>query len=310
MATESDLIAALSRIFGDTPLHRNLLVGIGDDAAVMKESGRALVAGADMAVEGVHFRRDWSTLAQIGGKLAVANFADIYAMGAEPKYLLVTAGLTPDIGVKEIEELAIGIKAQADAVGAIVVGGDLSSSPVLTISMTALGEMPSGRSAITRSGAQLGDRVIVSGIPGYSAAGLAALRAGRADEFASVVELHRLPKLDRNLAEAFAVAGVTSMCDVSDGLLSELGHIARASGVGIQITSASLTSPVLEEVAARLGEDAWEWILAGGEDHLFVATTGGVIPTGAIEIGRVVEGSQVKLVDRETPTTKGFRHFD
>jgi thiamine-monophosphate kinase len=309
MATESDLIAALSRIFGDTPLHRHLLVGIGDDAAVMKESGRALVAGADMAVEGVHFRRDWSTLAQIGGKLAVANFADIYAMGAEPRYVLVTAGLTPDIGVKEIEELAIGIKAQADAVGAIVVGGDLSSSPVLTISMTALGEIPTGRSAITRSGAHIGDRVIVSGAPGYSAAGLAALRAGRADEFSSVVESHRLPRLDRNSAEAFAVAGVTSMCDVSDGLLSDLGHIARASGVGIQITSASLTSPVLEEVAAKLGEDAWEWILAGGEDHLFVATTGGPIPAGAIEIGAVIDGNAVRVIDRDVPSSSGFRHF-
>jgi len=310
MATEAELIAALSRVFGDSPLRADLLVGIGDDAAVMKESGRALVACADMAVEGVHFRRDWSSLAQIGGKLAVANFADVFAMGAAPKYLLVTAGLTPDIGIKEIEELAIGIKQQADAVGAIVVGGDLSSSPVLTLSMTALGEMPTGRAAMTRAGAQVGDTVIVSGVPGYSAAGLAALRAGRADEFTSVVTQHQLPVLDFASAKAFAAASVNSMCDVSDGLLSELGHIAKGSGVGIEISSATLVSPVLHEIASKLGADAWEWILAGGEDHLFVGTTSGAIPEGAIEIGTVVEGNSVRVIDRDIPSSSGFRHFE
>jgi thiamine-monophosphate kinase len=310
METEAELIAALSRIFGDSPLRADLLVGIGDDAAVMKESGRALVASADMAVEGVHFRRDWSSLAQIGGKLAVANFADIFAMGAEPKYLLVTAGLTPDIGIVEIEELAIGIKRQADAVGAIVVGGDLSSSPVLTLSITALGEMPIGRGGITRAGARVGDTVIVSGVPGYSAAGLAALRAGRADEFTSVVTQHQLPVLDIVAAKAFASASVNSMCDVSDGLLSELGHIAKASGVGIEISAAILASPVLDEIASKLGADVWEWILAGGEDHLFVGTTSGVIPEGAIEIGTVIEGDSVRVIDRDVPTISGFRHFE
>jgi thiamine-monophosphate kinase len=309
MATEAELIATLSRVFGDTPLRADLLVGIGDDAAVLKESGRALVAGADMAVEGVHFRRDWSSLAQIGGKLAVANFADIYAMGAEPKYLLVTAGLTPDIGIEEIEELAIGIKQQADAVGAIVVGGDLSSSPVLTMSMTAMGEMPAGRAAITRAGARVGDTVVLSGVPGYSAAGLAALRGGRANEFTSVVKQHQLPVLDIAAAKAFAATGVNSMCDVSDGLLSELGHIAKASGVGIEISSAILASPVLDEIASKLGADVWEWILAGGEDHLFVGTTSGAIPEDAIAIGSVIQGDTVRVVDRHTPEVGGFSHF-
>jgi thiamine-monophosphate kinase len=309
MASESELIAALARIFGDTPLHSQLLVGIGDDAAVMKESGRALVAGSDMAVEGVHFRRDWSSLSEIGGKLAVANFADIYAMGAEPKYLLITAGLTADVGISEIEELARGIKAQADSVGAIVVGGDLSSSPVLTLSMTALGEMPTGSAAITRAGAQVGEKVILSGVPGYSAAGLAALRSGRADEFTSVVRQHRLPVLDTKAAQSFARAGVSSMCDVSDGLLSELGHIARSSGVGIEIASAALASPVLEEIAERLGGDAWEWILTGGEDHLFLATISGALPDGAIEIGTVVSGERVRVLDRPAPEKTGYRHF-
>ena len=310
MASEFELIAALSRIFGDAPLHSQLLVGIGDDAAVMKESGRALVASADMAVEGVHFRRDWSSLSQIGGKLAVANFADIYAMGAEPKYLLVTAGLTPDIGTKEIEELAIGIKQQADAVGAMVVGGDLSSSPVLTLSMTALGELSTGQAAITRAGARGGDAVIISGIPGYSAAGLAALRAGRADEFTTVVAHHQLPPLNTVAADSFARAGVNSMCDVSDGLISELNHIAKASGVGMEITSTPLHSSLLEEVAQKLGADVWEWILAGGEDHLFVGTTSGAIPEDAIVIGRVVEGNDVRVVDRHTPEVGGFSHFN
>jgi thiamine-monophosphate kinase len=100
------------------------------------------------------------------------------------------------------------------------------------------------------------------------------------------------------------------MCDVSDGLLSELGHIAKASGVGIEIASKPLASPVLDDIASRLGVDVWEWILAGGEDHLFVGTTSGAIPEDAIDIGTIVEGNDVRVIDRDVPRMSGFRHFD
>ena len=139
MASESELIAALSEVFSLSD--PNLIVGIGDDGAVIKASTKNLVAATDMAVEGVHFKREWSSLFEIGGKVTAANLADIYAMGGDPRYLLVSAGLTKDFGIAEIQELAQGIKSEADLVGAAIIGGDISRAEQLVISITALGEV-------------------------------------------------------------------------------------------------------------------------------------------------------------------------
>jgi thiamine-monophosphate kinase len=135
MASESELIAALTAVFGhsDANVRENVLIGIGDDGAVIAPSSSKSVLAADMAVEGVHFNRKWSTLHEVGAKITAANLADIYAMGGEPKYLLVSAGLTSDFGITEITELATGIADEAALVGASVVGGDISRAEQLVI---------------------------------------------------------------------------------------------------------------------------------------------------------------------------------
>lgn len=305
MASESELIAALSAVFklSDANVRENVLIGIGDDGAVIAPSSRKSVLAADMAIEGVHFNRKWSTLREIGAKITAANLADIYAMGGDPKYLLVSAGLTADFGITEITELAQGIAEEAALVGASVVGGDISRAEQLVISISVFGEV---EKPITRSAAKVGDSVVISGLPGKSAAGLIQLQSGVADS--SFVSAHKKPIVNYQLAKKFR--NVNSMCDVSDGLLSELNHIASASGVGIELDSKLIADiPGFKELEAGAQSDVWELVLSGGEDHVFVATTSTEIPEGAFVIGRVDSGTGVKVSGISNLPATGFRHF-
>jgi len=311
MASESEMIAALAHVFASAD--PNLIVGIGDDGAVIKASSANLVAATDMAVEGVHFKRDWSTLHQIGAKLAAANLADIVAMGATPKYLLVSAGLPADFDVEKIAELAHGIKAEADLLGVHIIGGDISKSSELVISITALGEV---QSPVKRGGAQVGDLVVLSNLTGASAAGLAQLRAGISTS--AFIQAHKKPVIDYMMGAQFAAptTRVNSMCDVSDGLLVSLEDIASASGVAIEIdmnTFAGISGfTELSNCAAAQGMDVFEWILTGGEDHAFIATTSMPIPSGATVIGKVQAGSGVKILGLDQAASwlqkPGFKH--
>ena len=287
MATESELITAVKAIF-EPPgrLDDRILVSIGDDAAVIAQPKGKVVLTTDMAVEGVHFKREWSSLFEIGAKVTAANLADIYAMGGAPEYLLVAAALPSGFTVPEIEELARGIVEEASKVGARVVGGDMTTSAALVISIAAYGRV---KDPILRSGAQVGDLVIISDLPGKSAAGLELLKQGIKDERTL---LHRRPIVDYIAARDFALAGVSAMCDVSDGLVSELTHISRASGVGIEIRT---------DLAIDFN---------GGEDHIFVATISPHLPfpRQAIEIGRVVLGKGVRI-NGVPASHQGFKHF-
>jgi thiamine-monophosphate kinase len=305
MASESELIAALSAVFklSDANVRENIIIGIGDDGAVVAPSSLKSVLAADMAVEGVHFNREWSTLKEIGSKITAANLADIYAMGGDPKYLLVSAGLTNDFGITEITELAAGIASEAALVGASVVGGDISKADQLVISISVFGEV---ENPITRSGAKLGDSVIISGLPGKSAAGLAQLKNG--EKNSEFISAHKKPEVNYEMARAFR--NVNSMCDVSDGLLSELNHIASASKVGIELDSNLLSQlPGFAQLQAATNYEIWSVVLAGGEDHVFVATTSVQIPEGAFVIGKVVPGSGVKVSGISELPAIGFRHF-
>lgn len=305
MASESELIAAISAVFklSDANVRENVLIGIGDDGAVIAPSSRKSVLAADMAIEGVHFNRKWSTLREIGAKITAANLADIYAMGGDPKYLLVSAGLTADFGIAEITELAQGIAEEAALVGASVVGGDISRAEQLVISISVFGEV---EKPITRSAAKVGDSVVISGLPGKSAAGLIQLQSGVTDS--PFVSAHKKPVVNYQLATKFR--NVNSMCDVSDGLLSELNHIASASGVGIELDSKLIADiPGFKELEASAQSDVWELVLSGGEDHVFVATTSTEIPEGAFVIGRVNSGTGVKVSGISNLPATGFRHF-
>lgn len=285
MASESELIAAVKAIF-ETSLDDRILVGIGDDAAVIAQPKGKVALATDIAVEGVHFNREWSSLFEIGAKITAANLADIFAMGGKPEYLLVAAALPVGFSVPEIQELARGIVDEAAKVGARVVGGDLTASSNLVISIAVYGSV---KEPILRSGARVGDLVIISDLPGKSAAGLELLKRGISDERTLA---HRRPEVNYFAARDFALAGVSAMCDVSDGLISELSHISRASGVGIEIESD-------EQIDFQ-----------GGEDHIFVATISPHLPfpRQAIEIGRVVLGKGVRI-NGEPAAHQGFRHF-
>jgi len=301
MASESELIAALSAVFKLSD--PSVIIGIGDDGAVVAPSSLKSVLATDMAVEGVHFNRKWSTLNEIGAKITAANLADIYAMGGDPKYLLVSAGLTPDFGIIEITELATGIASEAKLVGASVVGGDISKAEQLVISISVFGEV---ENPISRSGAKVGDSVIISGLPGKSAAGLIQLQNGASDS--PFISAHKKPVVNYELAKKFR--NVNSMCDVSDGLLSELNHIASASNVGIELDSNLLSQiPGFNELKAATNQEIWDLVLAGGEDHVFVATTSAEIPEGAFVIGKVIIGSGVIVSGISKLPTTGFRHF-
>jgi len=157
---EAQIIGALAEIFGSN--HRGVQVGIGDDAAVVA-TGKHTVITTDLAVEGTHFNCQWSGAFEIGRKIAAANLADIYAMGATPTYLVAAVTLTGEESMEWILELAQGIKHEASSCGAVVVGGDLARGPVKVISMSALGEV---EKAVTRSGAQVGDSIYLSSLSG------------------------------------------------------------------------------------------------------------------------------------------------
>ena len=306
--SEATLIARLRELF-DTSFQSGVELGIGDDAAVLSVSNNKLVATVDMAVEDVHFRCDWSSPFQIGAKLTTANLADIFAMGAKPKYLLVAAAISQVNNSEVITELAKGIRSVADNFKVTVIGGDLSKAERMSLSITALGEL-SGN-PILRSNAQVGDLLYLSALPGLSAAGLAILNRGL-DRPRYVVDAHLNPKL---VAPDKLIKVATSMCDISDGLVTDAGNIAKASGVAINLNKELITNAPdfkdLAELANELGEDVFDWILTGGEDHFFLAT---VNPSNAseelgIRVGVVTTGGGEISLDGAVIKKSGYQHF-
>jgi len=289
---------------------RSTLLGPGDDSAVVTAADGRVVATTDVLVEGRHFRRDWSSAADVGHRAAAANLADVAAMGAVPTALLVALCVPPDLDVTWAEELAAGLSAEAALVGAGVVGGDISASPTLTIAVTALGDL-GGRPPVVRSGAQPGDVLALAGRTGYAAAGYTVLSRGFRTPKA-LVEAYRRPEVPYSAGPEAARHGATSMIDVSDGLLQDAGHVATASVVGIDVRTDAFEVPgQMRDAAAALGVDPYQWILAGGDDHALAATfpPGVPLPPGWREIGTVHEGTGV-TVDRKPWTGGGgWDHF-
>jgi thiamine-monophosphate kinase len=286
------------------------LLGPGDDAAIVAAPDQRVVASTDVLVEGRHFRRDWSSAADVGHRAAAANLADIAAMGATPTALLVALCVPTDLEAEWAEELAGGLSAEAGLVGAGVVGGDLSSSPTLTIAVTALGDLQ-GRDPVLRSGAQPGDVVALAGRTGHAAAGYTVLSRGfRTPKL--LVEAYRRPEVPYAAGLAAAAAGATSMIDISDGLLQDLGHVATASVVGINLERAAFEVPdQMRDAASALGVDPYVWLLAGGDDHALAATfpAGAPLPPGWRAVGSVHEGTGVTVDRRAWQGGTGWDHF-
>ena len=299
----------LGRIFPRLPQGPVSLVGPGDDAAVVAAPDGRAVATTDLLLEGRHFRQDWSTPYDVGRKAAAQNLADVAAMGATPTALLVGLGCPPDLPISWPEQFADGLRDECELVGASVVGGDLVRSDTIMVSITALGDL-AGRPPVTRSGARPGDVVAVAGRLGWAAGGYAVLSRGFRTPRA-LVEAHRRPEPPYACGVQAAELGATAMCDVSDGLVADLGHIAAASRVCVELESKVFeVTRQMSDAALALGQDPLRWVLAGGEDHALAATfpSGVELPEPWLVVGRVTCGEGV-LVDGEPYDRGGFDHF-
>ena len=313
--------AAMSAASGEvTGRPEVLLIGAGDDAAVLRTPDGRVVATTDMLIEGRHFRPEWSSAADIGHKAAARNLADVAAMGAIPTALLVAFAGPGGLAVEWVTDLAAGIAAECAVLGATVAGGDTSSAETVLLAITALGDMD-GRDPVTRGGARPGDVVAVAGTLGSAAAGLQLLTAGAAVDspgLADLVSAHRRPRPPYSAGPQAAALGATSLIDVSDGLVADLGHVAVASGVRIELESRLIAAEPIARVSALrqaanvLGRTGWaDWVLTGGDDHALVATFPGdvVLPDGWTTVGRVTDGHGIVVDGRIWSVAGGWEHF-
>lgn len=287
-----------------------VLLGPGDDAAVLAAPDGRVVASTDVLVEGRHFKRDWSSATDVGVRAAAANLADIAAMGAVPTGILVGLAVPADLPTQWALELADGLGEEAARAGAAVAGGDLVRGDAITISVTALGSLE-GRDPVTRAGARAGDLVAVAGRLGWSAAGFAVLSRGFRSPRA-LVEAHRRPVPPYDEGPRAAGLGATAMVDVSDGLVSDLGHVARASGVCIRIDSAAFHVPQeFVDTSRALNADPMQWLLTGGEDHALAATFPPDVdlPMAWSVVGRVEPGEGVLVDGAPVEGPGGWRSF-
>jgi thiamine-monophosphate kinase len=290
------------------------MLGAGDDAAVLAAPDGRVVATTDLLIDGRHFRRDWSSARDIGVKAAAQNLADIVAMGAEPTALLFGLAIPGETATAWVLDVTRGLIAEGQRGGAVLAGGDVTGSDTIMLAITALGTL-GGRAPITRAGARPGDVIAVSGGTGRSAAGLALLRAGLgADgsvEVTGLVSAHRRPQPDYRAGPQAAAAGATAMIDISDGLVADLGHVAAASGVRIDVRSSLLPVTGLAGAASKLGADWREWALAGGEDHVLAASfpADARVPETWTVIGNVQAGNGVVVDSAPWQYPAGWVHF-
>jgi len=287
---ESEILA---RIFPRLPEATGAIVGPGDDCAVMAAPDGRFVITTDMMVQGPDFRLEWSSGHDLGVKAAATNLADVAAMGARPTGMVVSIAAPPTTSVTFMEDIADGLRdaCLALAPGCGVVGGDLSVSTVLTLSITAFGDLE-GRTPLLRSGAQVGDVIAVVGRLGLAGMGLAALFAGdqaSARDTALQAQLAPMPPIAHGVVGA--LAGANSAMDISDSLVMDAGRIARASGVVMH-----LDEHVIDDLAAHLAIEiaadaarARQAILFAGEDHALLMTfpASVTLPDGFVVIGQV-----------------------
>lgn len=276
--SEDELVAAIRTLLsGPQP---GVVVGIGDDAAVVEPGTGEQVLTTDMLIEGIHFEMGSISARDLGAKSIAINVSDMAAMAASPRYALVSVGLAPVVRAAWVVELYAGMRHACDEYALTLVGGDTNRSDRVVISVAVVGEVAPGR-AVTRAGAQPGDVIVVTGSLGAAAGGLALSRlppaeAGRALSQPWGREL--LEALSRPVArvgegQTLAQAGATAMMDLSDGLARDLSRLCAESGVGARVELARV--PIAEPLrrgASTLGIDPLELAMGGGEDYELLAT--------------------------------------
>lgn len=303
---EFERIEVLRRIFGAPTAEVSL--GIGDDAAILLGE---LAWSIDEAVEGTHFRAETLSHEQIGFRATMAALSDLAAMGAAPLGVLSAIAMPPSADEQILFRIAAGQKRAAEIAGTSIIGGNLARSPTLSITTSVLGR---GSPLLTRSGARPGDRLWVAGSLGLARCGfLASERSVDITPAATSAFAEPLALLAQGASAA--ASGATAMVDVSDGCLSDLTHLARASGVSFILEPASLLSPELTTAANMLGQDPLMCALFGGEDYALLATApeGRSLP-GFRLLGRSVahvSGAAYVVVEGHDalPSGAGFDHF-
>ncbi|MHB9111417.1 MAG: thiamine-phosphate kinase [Thermoleophilia bacterium] len=284
-------------------------VGIGDDAAVLDcPEGRQAVWSTDLMLEGVHFLKQWQTPRQLGRKCLAVNLSDIAAMGATPNFALLSIACTPETEIEYVLEIARGFSGLATEEGVAVVGGDTTASTgALTVSVSVGGFVEEGE-ALLRSGATVGDSILVTGDLGSAAAGLRLVREGESGAYPDLTSAFLEPQPRIRASLAAVQVGATSMTDISDGLASDLRHICEESGVGAMVEPASLpSSPQMDEAVVRFGWDRESIMLSGGEDYELLFTLPGGIAEQAKEVIAHAAGQQVTIIGEIMPREYGVR---
>ncbi len=287
----------------------DVVLGPGDDAAIVRPIGDIAVT-TDVLIENVHFKRTWSKAFEIGRKAVAVNISDVEAMGAAPSTIVIGLAFPKDLDPRWVSDFQEGVADECARSHVSLVGGDLSSSPQISICVTALGNL-AARRPVTRFGAREGDQVAVCGRLGWAAGGLMVLQRG----FGSPKELVReqqCPSVPYGQGVVAAEAGATAMIDVSDGLLQDLGHICERSDVGIAIDTSTLDiGEALQRLGAATGKDPLSFVLTGGEDHALAATfpANATLPAGWTKIGVVTVGGGVTVDGKIWEGSPGWDHF-
>ncbi len=297
---EFELLARVRERLG--PPGPRIRVGSGDDAAVTVPGG-ATATSVDALIEGVHFRREWATLAQIGRKALATALSDLAAMGADAGEAYVAVGVPSGLDEHGCLELVGGIVDLATATGTTLAGGDVVRAPVLTLAVTVVGHAADAERLVRRGGAEPGDAVVVTGELGGAAAGLLLLeRPGLAASVAGPVaarlrdrQLDPTPRLAAG--QALAAASARALIDLSDGLGGDARHLAEAGGIAIAIDADALPlAPGVTEVAAAAGRDPLELAVAGGEDYeLLAALPPGSLAEAEARVGETGETALARI---------------
>ncbi len=303
---------ALIKMIKRKPRNKNVLLGIGDDAAIIK-AGKKVVLTTDLLVEDDHFSLKWSTPKQVGAKAIEVNVSDIAAMNASPLYALVSVCLKKNTSVEFVKGLYNGINSAAKKYGIDVIGGDFTHGEKIVINIAMIGE-PVGK-PVLRKGAKPNDYIFVSGKTGESTAGLELFRK-KAKGFKRIKKKHLEPKAE--LKKALQIGKIaTSMEDVSDGIASEVKNICAQSKCGAEIFTDKIPIAFdVKKAAERVGKNALSFSLFGGEDFQLVFTVGkknlGKAKKLGTLIGRITSGKKIFLVEnfKKSELKKaGYDHF-
>lgn len=319
MAEEGEfgLIARLAPFLADSG--EGLIVGHGDDAAVVEIGGRGVCIAVDVLVDEVHFRRDLSSLADVGWKAVAVNVSDIAAMGAAPTVAVVGLCRPATVPAADVEALYRGMDEACRRWGLRLVGGDTVAAAALAVSVTVLGDVDVD-AAVRRRGARPGDALVVVGELGGAAAALAQHRAG-VRPAPSLLAAHRRPEPPVAAGRVLAEHGASAMIDVSDGLGADLGHICAASGVGAVVHADAL--PAADGVvaaAAQLDRDPLDFVCAGGDDYALLAAVpapqaqDAAAATGGVVVGAVRDEPREALLALRDGSTRplsglGWDHY-